>query len=97
VSLKGIKIVLRDIRKDKAMRRFRGYVGTGISCSEREFYFDVSDNASPDDILKEAEDWALDFVTVRYEEVEYKKPEYAEEAKEILRQLNINIDDELSE
>lgn len=77
------------------MRRFRGYVGTGISCSEREFYFDVDDSASQEDILKQAEDWALDFVTLRYEEVEYKEPEYTEEAKEFLRQLNINVDDKL--
>lgn len=54
------------------MRRFRGFVGTGISCSEREFYFDVDDSASQEDILKQAEDWALEFVTLRYEEVEYE-------------------------
>ena len=77
------------------MRRFKGYVGTGINCSEREFYFDVSDNASPDDILKKAEDWALEFVTLRYEEVEYEEVKYAKEAKEFLRQLNINMDDKL--
>ena len=75
------------------MRRFRGYVGTGISCSEREFYFDVSDNASPDDILKKAEDWALDFVTLRYEEVEWEEVKYAEEAKEFLSKMNIKIEE----
>lgn len=76
------------------MRRFKGYVGTGLVCSEREYYFDVDDSASQEDILKQAEDWALEFVTVRYEEVEYKEPEYAEEAKEFLSKMNINIKEE---
>lgn len=76
------------------MRRFRGYVGTGINCSEREFYFDVDDSASQEDILKQAEDWALEFVTVRYEEVEYEEVKYAEEAKEFLIKMNINIKEE---
>lgn len=65
-----MKSGFRANRKEQIMRKFRGAISTNVVGSERQFDFEVEDDATEEEIEEVAQMAAFEFIDWYYEEIE---------------------------
>lgn len=67
---KHLKSGVHANRKEQIMRKFRGAISTNVVGSERQFDFEVEDDATEEEIEEVAQMAAFEFIDWYYEEIE---------------------------